>query len=191
MRRIEPHRVRRVHHREDPDELFDVVAAALPPDAGSISLLEPERLMRLMASWSEAEDDVAASNLQDAGPTTGPAAPGAPCALLRAAGCWLAVPAECVGELLRMPELSQRWPETGLTPGISLWRRRPVAVLDPARALGEAPEAQGQGDGLRALAIRRLIALVPAREGLLTALPGAAGHRMLTLKQARTSYRVF
>ncbi|MBY0240993.1 MAG: chemotaxis protein CheW [Burkholderiaceae bacterium] len=134
---LAPGSIERRHQNHDPEELFE--ASALVGALGRIDLLEPERLMNLAALWAKG---VPAAQAQEQGATAAALAANGPlCALVQAAGMWLAIPVGCAGELLPLPALERSLPGTGPSRGLARWRGRPVAMLAPQRMLGAGAAA--------------------------------------------------
>lgn len=125
LQRVPADRVQRLHHRDDPEELFDAVIPGTTPDEAAACLLEPERLMRLLALWC---DDVPAEAVHKAGAGR-TAANATRLALLRVAGQRLAVEMQHVAELMPMPALKTRLAPGGASAGFADWRGGTLAVL--------------------------------------------------------------
>lgn len=140
LRRVPQERLQRVHQRDDPDELFDTVLPGDTVDAPPTCVLEPQRLMRLLALWCEATGTGADA---PAGVTrTG--TPSAGClALVRVAGQRLAVDMRQVAELIAMPSLKTRLAPGRATAGFASWRGATLAVLNAGWLCGQIPVAPG------------------------------------------------
>lgn len=159
LRRMPADRLKRLHHHDDPEELFDAVLPGAGPDDPVICVLEPARLMQLLAVWCEGEPQAQASH------TPGMAAPG-PCAaptarlaLVRAGSQRLAVDLQHVAELLPLPALKTRLAAGGASAGFADWRGGTLPVLHNGWLQGRpaattAPLALALSDGSsRAIAL--------------------------------------
>lgn len=132
LRRVPSARLQRLHHRDDPEELFDAVLSLDDaPESTSACVLEPRRLMDLLALWS---DDTAAHEPPHQGAATGATdtAPAARLAVVRSAGRRLAVDLRDVAELLPMPDLTTRLPPGAPSTGFTRWRGAALPVLSAA-----------------------------------------------------------
>lgn len=147
LRRVQAQQVQRLHHHDDPEELFDAVLPATDPndpDAQPICLLEPQRLMQLLAIWSEDSPEAADTGPAAPGNTTAAAARGAQqprVAIVKAGGQMLAVDMRHVAELMPMPALKTRLAPGGASAGFAAWRDGTLAVLHAGWALGLAATA--------------------------------------------------
>ncbi|MFG6456285.1 chemotaxis protein CheW [Roseateles sp. BYS96W] len=145
VRRASATELSRLHQRPDPDELFDGV---LQPRDGSAPavVLEPGRLMDLIALWAEAAGLDAATAATGAAPAPQATAPEV--ALFRVAGAVLAISPAHVHELLPMPALGSVLGSRGATRGFAAWRGRMTPVVDAPWLLD-----QPAGAALPALAV--------------------------------------
>ena len=151
---VPAHAVTRLHHDDDPDEVFHS-AARLPEDGRIMSLLDARRLARLAAVWRDDGPDgdhAARATPADARADT----PMRAHALLRAGAARLAVPAAALAEVIPMPALERFG--GGLEAAYSRWRGRHLPVLAPA-ALGLAPAPDGAPPALLAVVERAGAAL--------------------------------
>lgn len=135
----------RLHHDDDPDEVFHTVVKTREP-AVVLSVLDVGRLRTLAMAWHQ--DDVAAAAV---GAGTGPAdtAAALSCApltygVLQVAGMRLAAPVASLAEVMPMPALQR----AGYGIAHCLWRGRHVSVL-PADLFAPAMH----GETARLLAI--------------------------------------
>lgn len=138
LRRVGADQVQRLHHRDDPDELFDAVLPGAAPGDPMACVLEPQRLMRLLALWCEdtATHDAAATRV-----VASQAARAARLALLRTAGRRIAVDMRHIAELMPAPLLKARLAPGGATVGFADWRGGTLAVLHAGWLQGEPSTA--------------------------------------------------
>lgn len=130
LRRVPAARLQRLHHRDDPEELFDAVLALDDdPVAAPACVLEPRRLMDLLALWG---DDTDAATHEDAAAGATATAPAARLALVQSAGRRLAVDLREVAELLPMPDLTTRLPPGAPSTGFTEWRGGALPLLSAA-----------------------------------------------------------
>jgi chemotaxis signal transduction protein len=173
--------VMRLHHDDDPEEVFH--SAARAPEGGQVlSLLDAGRLARLAAVWSEdAPPAVVQDDAQD-GPAPGEtaAAMARPYALLQLGAQQLAVPAEALSEVIPMPPLERFG--GGIDSHWCRWRGRHLPVLSPAALLPAQAGDEAEGAPLLAVIERGGLALgLPVRAALRldsfdgVALPAAGG----------------
>lgn len=125
---VPPQAVHRLHHDEDPEEVFQ--SAVRVPQGGILSLLEVGRLADLAASWhaaggpEQAEAPAHQGNASAADNT--PDASAQDYALLELDGVRLAVAASTLVEVVAMPALEVL---AGGVGGWCIWRGRHLAVL--------------------------------------------------------------
>ena len=151
---VEHGAVARLHHDDDPDEVFH--SAAHVADTGHIlSMLDVGRLADLAACWHVREDG--AAPVQDAAPACAPEPARRDYALLQLDGLRLGVPATDLAEVMAMPVLTAFG--GGIGGAHCLWRGRDLPVL-----------AAGAIDGLPAAQSAPLLAVVE-HEGLVLGLP--------------------
>ena len=124
----------RLHHDDDPDEVFHTVVKARQPEM-VLSVLDVGRLAALAMAWHQ--DDAG-----DAAATDAPAAPVVPAraavlyGLLQAGGTRLAAPVTSLAEVLPVPAVQH----AGFGLAHCLWRGRHVPVL-PADVLATGQAA--------------------------------------------------
>lgn len=191
LRRVPAHQLQRLHHHDDPEELFDAVlpsANPADPTEPALCLLEPQRLMNLLAVWSE---DSPEANASATGGTATAATLGATqrprVAIVRAGGQMLAVDMRHVAELMPMPALKTRLALGGASAGFAAWRDGTLAVLHAGWAQGIAAtaapaapfalvlcDATGRAVGLP---VDELLGTEPMPADTVPAEPGAAPWR--------------
>lgn len=182
LRRVPAARVQRVHHRDDPEELFDAVLPGAAPGEPPICVLEPQRLMRLLSLWC---DDAPTDSADH---TCGPTAhtPRATrLALVRAAGQRLAVDMRHVAELMPLPALKTRLAPGGASAGFADWRGGTLAVLNAGWLQGQTPASAAplalvlSDDSGRAVAlpVDELLGIAPLPPDTVPADPGDAAWR--------------
>ncbi|MCC2973620.1 chemotaxis protein CheW [Massilia sp. IC2-476] len=123
---VAAHSVTRLHHDDDPDEVFQSVA----PGAGKVlSVLEVGRLADLAAAWTACQPETSG----DAAPasTTPADAPSSDTtdayAVLQVGAARLALPSGSLAEVIPMPALSSFG--VGIEAKYCLWRNRHLPVL--------------------------------------------------------------
>lgn len=128
--------LRRLHHQDHPQEVFDTVARTHRTEAPTVCLLNLPRLLDLMQIWSAGAATAAADTTHAA--LSGPSSEAArPLVARIRVGAWqLCVAVPLLDELLPLPTLSSRWAHGGASLGVAVWRQQPVAVLDLERLLG-------------------------------------------------------
>ncbi|RTL40070.1 MAG: chemotaxis protein CheW [Burkholderiales bacterium] len=135
LRRVPAAHVQRIHHRDDPEELFDAVLPANAPDEPPVCVLEPQRLMRLLALWC----DTSQARVSDAGDDSGRSTTASPrLALVLVAGRRLAVDMRHVAELMPMPSLKTRLAPGGASAGFAEWRGGTLPVLQAGALTGQS-----------------------------------------------------
>lgn len=134
LRRVRADQVQRLHHRDDPDELFDAVLPGAAPGDPMACVLEPQRLMRLLALWCEdtPTPSAAGNRAVDSQATRPPRL-----ALVRTAGRRIAVDMRHVAELMPTPLLKTRLAPGGASAGFADWRGGTLAVLHAGWLQGE------------------------------------------------------
>lgn len=127
-----PGTLARLHHDDDPDEVFRAMAT-VPARDGMVGVLDAGRLMALAHAWHEgaAEADVAQ---QQAPAEAAEAAGVVPCAVLRAGQLLLALPATSLAAVEALPALERIGPGTT---AFCTWRGRHVPVVDAWGATGQ------------------------------------------------------
>lgn len=126
LKRVPAEHLRRLHQHDDAEELFDAVLAGTAADEPPICVLEPQRLMRLLALWCEDGSDSAAAD----GASTRQHARRPTVALARVAGRRVAVDMRHVAQLMPMPALKTRLPPDGPSAGFADWRGGTLPVLN-------------------------------------------------------------
>lgn len=138
LRRVGADQVQRLHHRDDPDELFDAVLPGAAPGDPMACVLEPQRLMRLLALWCEdtPTQSAAGNRAVDSQATRPPRL-----ALVRTASRRIAVDMRHVAELMPTPLLKTRLAPGGASAGFADWRGGTLAVLHAGWLQGEPSTA--------------------------------------------------
>ncbi|WP_036168869.1 chemotaxis protein CheW [Massilia sp. 9096] len=173
---LQPEDVTRLHHDDDPEEVFH--SAARTPEGGQVlSLLDTARLARLAAAWS---DDAAAGAAHAASNEAAGAHADAATrlyALLQVGAQQLAVPAEALTEVIPMPALARFG--GGIDSAWCSWRGRHLAILPPGALLAQAiDETRDEAAPLLA---------VIERDGLALGLPVRAALRLDSFADAGLS----
>ncbi|WP_157271339.1 chemotaxis protein CheW [Azohydromonas aeria] len=132
--------VARLHHDEDPAELFQSTVRWV--DAGSAALLEVQRLMALTRVWCE--DAGLLWSGTDAAGHARAALPRQTHGLLGAGGSRWAIPSQHLVEVIPALPLEFALPPGSHARGICAWRGRKLAVLDLA-TLRNGPGRVTQG----------------------------------------------
>ncbi len=132
--------VRRLHHGDDPDDVFH--SAVRAPDGAILSLLEVARLADLALAWSAALPAPAAPARSDAGPDADAGPVRSLYALLDTGRGLLGVAPADLAEVLPMPALERLGGGAG--GAYCGWRGRHLAVL-PCAAVMEAEEGAADG----------------------------------------------
>ena len=134
LRRVPASRVQRLHHRDDPEELFDAVLPASGPDEPAVCLLEPQRLMQLLAIWCEDLHETGRAAADDSAATS--RAQSLRLAIVRTGAQLVALDMRHIAELMPMPALTIRLAPGGASMGFAAWRDSTLAVLNPGWPLG-------------------------------------------------------
>jgi chemotaxis signal transduction protein len=184
LRRVPARQVQRLHHQDDPEELFDAVLPALGPDEPPVCLLEPQRLMQLLAIWCEDSPETGEAATNDSTATRG--AQPLRLAIIRTGAQRLALDMRHIAELMPMPALTVRLAPGGASMGFADWRDSTLAVLNPGWPLGlpvlplAAPLAlviRNDGGLALALPVDELLGTTAMPAETVPAEPGAAAWR--------------
>lgn len=132
--------VTRLHHDEDPQELFQ--STVRWEDGGSAALLEVERLMALTQVWCD-DAGLAWTRPQPADKDAAMALPRQSHALLGAGGLRWAVPSRHLREVVPAIPLEFALPPGSHARGICTWRGRKLPVLDLAVLQGGSGRTTG------------------------------------------------
>jgi len=136
---LPPHLVTRLHHDDNPEDVFHTAARA-PDDGSLLSLLEVGRLADLALAWGQVEPQAAATPPAPAGPSSGlPTGTARTWALLRAGQGRLAVTIGDLAEVIPMPALSRFG--GGIDSAYCTWRGRHLLVLPAGVFHPQAPDA--------------------------------------------------
>jgi len=143
--------VHRVHHDDDPQELFHSVIRRAS-GAGLVSLLDPKRLAARVQAWCDEVPDPGVGERQGGGPSVlERAAAGRGrrevVVIVRSGQALLGFAAADVGEIVQTPPLQKAWGAGTPFAGIADWRGTPVPVVEPS-ALGLPAPALAPGGWL-------------------------------------------
>jgi len=174
---VPPHMVTRLHHDDDPEEVFHTAVRA-PGDGRILSLLDVGRLADLAMAWRQAEHGAGPAAVPS---STVPAADSRTWALLQTGHGRLAVAPADLAEVLPMPALERFG--GGIDGAYCLWRGRHLPVVVAGALAAGAPAAGAPVDGPAEAGSERLLAVIE-HAGLALGVPVRAALQMCALEGA-------